>query len=762
MTEYRVVNKPHPQVDALAKVSGKRQYISDIRLPGMLWGHVRRSTVAHARIQKIDIHKAERSPGVKAVITAADTPQIPCGPFVPDWEILPKNVVRYIGQPVVAIAARDAETAALAAGRVEIEYEDLPAVFNPEEAMKLDAPLIHSDMARNIANEFSVERGDVAAAFKASDFIRQETFYPGTQFHAYIEPNGAIAKYEPLNETYTLWAATQVPYKAWLVYSQALGIKQEKLRLIQAPMGGAFGGKFLSVYHLIAACLSRKAEKPVRLVNTFEEEFLSAPLRVPMKIDLKMGIKKDGSITAKEVEVIADNGAFTHWGPVVLSTACYRVDNLYRINHIRSKGYLVYTNNLPKGAFRGFGQPQMLFAAEAILDMLAEDAGIDPGELRLKNALHNNDTTVHGWVIGSCGLSECVKRAQEKSEWYVKRKKFKQQANNLRRGIGLACCNHVSGVRIMPEFDGSAAIVKIDPDARITVFSGEVDIGQGYNTVAAQCAAEELGVPVSWIEVAPVDSQASILGVGSLASRATLMGGNAVKRAAADVRQKLLDAAAAHLGKAPEALGFVDGNLMDLSSGKTEAAFKEIIPVLTSIQSGQPFIGTGHYNPGTQYADPKTKYGNLSPAYPFGAHVAEVEIDLETAQIKLVNYVAANDVGKAINPLLVKGQLEGGVAQGMGYALSENLILHNGKVVYQTLLDYKIPTMADMPSIDPLIIEEADPNGPYGAKSVGEAAIDPVAAAICNAIYNAVGVRITRLPVRAETLLDAIKAEKMN
>jgi CO/xanthine dehydrogenase Mo-binding subunit len=287
-------------------------------------------------------------------------------------------------------------------------------------------------------------------------------------------------------------------------------------------------------------------------------------------------------------------------------------------------------------------------------------------------------------------------------------------------------------------------------------------MGQGYNTVAAQCAAEELGVPVDWIELAPVDSRTSILGIGSLASRATLMGGNAVIKAAADVREKLLRAAAAHLNKRPETLALVDGCLMDRTTRSVAAAFKEILPLLTNAQSGQPFVGTGYYDPGTQFADPRTKYGNLSPAYPFGAHVAEVEVDLETAQVKVIHYVAANDVGKAINPLLVKGQLEGGIAQGMGYALSENLILDNGRVVYRTLLDYKIPTFADMPEMEPVIVEAPDPNGPYGAKSVGEAAIDPVAAAICNAVYHAVGVRITRLPVRAETLLAAIQAQQTN
>lgn len=760
MAEYQVVNRPHPQVDALSKVSGQRQFLSDIRLPGMLWAHVVRSPHPHAALKAVRTEKAAALSGVRAVITAADTPGKPYGPFVPDWQILARDRVCYVGQPVAAVAAVDAETAARAAGRIEIDYEVLPAVFDPEKALAPGAPVVNPDKPDNVAARFQVERGDVDRAFAESDFVREETFYPGTQFHAYIEPNGAVASYDALSDRYTLWAATQVPYKAWLMYSQALGIERDRLRLIQAPMGGGFGGKFLSIYHLIAAFLSRRAGQPVRLVNTFEEEFTSAPLRVPMKIQLKLGIKKNGVITAKETTVIADNGAMTHWGPVVLSTACYRVDNLYRIANTRSTGALVYTHNLPKGAFRGFGQPQMLFALEAVLDMLAEDAGLDPGALRLKNVFNAGEKTVHGWVIGSCGLAECIRQAQEKSNWHARRKRSKVQSGSLRRGIGLACCNHVSGVRIMPEFDGSAAMVKIDPDARITVYTGEVDMGQGYTTVAAQCAAEELGVPLGWIEVAPVDSQTSILGIGSLASRATLMGGNAVKKAATRAARQLLAAASSYLGRPADELQFIQGKLVDRASGTAAASFKEIVPLLSHLKAGQPFVGVAHYDPGTAFADPETKYGNLSPAYPFAAHVAEVEVDVETGQVRLKNYVAANDVGKAINPLLVKGQLAGGLAQGLGYALSEHLIVSGGEIVYKTLLDYRIPTMADMPDMVPLIIEAEDPNGPYGAKSVGEAAMDPVAAAICNAIYDAVGVRITRLPVRAETLLNAIRSRE--
>ncbi len=762
MASLRVVNQAHPQVDAVEKVVGKRRFISDLRMPGMLWGKVVRSPLPHASIKNIDTSRAQHLPGVRAIITAADTPRIPCGPFLPDWEILAQEKVIYVGQPIAAVAALHPDTAEEASRLVEVEYEELPAVFNPVEAMAPGAPLIHEGREKNIAYTFKNEKGEVEKAFKESDYIREAVFHPSSQFHAYLEPNGAIANFDPISGRYTLWAATQTPYPAWLLYSRALGIDPEKLHLIQSPMGGAFGGKFENNLHLIAACLSKKIEGTVRLVNTVNEEFLTAPLRLPMQIHLKMGIKKNGVITAKEVEVVADNGAFTYWGPAVLSTVCYRLDNLYRILNSKATGYLVYTNNVPKGALRGFGQPQSLFAAEAILDMLAEDAGMDPGELRLRNSFKSGEKTIYGWVIGSCGLPECIRKTQEKSGWFEKKKRYATQSGTKRRGIGLACCNHVSGNRAcLREFDGASALVKVGPEGKVTVFTGEVDIGQGYTTVAVQCAAEELAVPLTSVEVAPVDSQTSVLGIGSFASRGTLMGGNAVRIAAADARQKILAAAGVLLGKNSSRLGVVEGRLLDQETGKDLGFFKEIVAKLVYSQGGQPFIGVGNYVPDTCLANPETKYGNPSPAYPFGAHVAEVEVDIETGQVEVVNYVAANDVGKAINPLLVKGQLEGGVVQGMGYALSEHLIFNKGEIVNKNLLDYKVPTIKDMPTIVPIIVEEEDPYGPYGAKSVGEAALDPAPAAICNAIYNAVGIRITRLPVTAESLLEAIKVREV-
>jgi CO/xanthine dehydrogenase Mo-binding subunit len=762
MGDYRVISKSHPPVDSLAKVTGQIKFISDIRLPGMLWGQVVRSPYPHARIREIRTDKALRVPGVKAVVTSADTPRIPFGPFIPDWQILAVDKVTFAGQEVAAVAALHYEAAVEGARAIEVEYEELPAVLDPEESLRTDAPRVRDGKENNVAATFSVERGDVDRAFSQSAFVRQEVFYTPSAFHAYLEPNGCIAEYDAATDSYLMRAATQVPYKARCLYANALGIGWEKLRLIQSPMGGAFGGKFESNFHLVAACLAKKTCRPVRLVNTMAEEFFTAPLRVPLKITLKIGLTREGSITGKEVEVLADNGGRTHYGPAVLATACYRVDSMYRIFNTRSRGSLVYTNTVPKGAMRGFGNAEMLFAVESLLDMIAEDAGLDPGDLRKRNAFKNGEKTVHGWVIGSCGLPECVDKAQQASGWREKRRRVSSPDGNKRRGIGLACCNHVSGYRpILKDFDGSSAMVKVGPAPRVTVFTGEVDMGQGYNTVAAQCAAEELGLPLQLIEIAPVDSFSSVLGIGSLASRATLMGGNAVKEAARSAGRLIMAAAAMLYGRDARSLVFSEGVLVDRQNGETLGEFQDIISKLTNLQAGQPFIGTGYYRPDTVLPDPKTQYGNPSPAYSFGAHVAEVEVDLETGQVTVVNYTGVNDVGKAINPLLAKGQIEGGVLQGLGWTLTERLVEEKGCFAYTDLLDYKIPTIAEMPQIQALLVEEEDPNGPYGAKSLGEPTFNPVAAAIANAIHHAVGFRATGLPITQEDLRKAIRKKRI-
>jgi CO/xanthine dehydrogenase Mo-binding subunit len=758
VNHFNAVSQPYPHIDAVKKVTGTVEFLSDMRLPRMLWAKIVRSSRPHALLKRIDTERARRLPGVHSVVTAEDIRHIPCGPFVPDWEVLARHKVRFVGQEVAVVIAESRDAAEEAARLVEVVYEDLPAVFDPVAAMSEGAPVIHESSPGNVARTFSVERGDVDEALARSDFVREETFYASSAFHAYLEPAGCVARYDPTSGEYTIWAATQVPYKAQLLYSYGLGIPRDKLRLIQVPMGGAFGGKFESNIHMVALAASASVPgRPVRLVNTMAEEFFNVPLRVPMKIHLRMGLSRDGLITSRESTVIADNGGRTSYGPAVLATACYRVDSLYRIENIRARGFLVYTNNQPKGAMRGFGNPQALFAVEAMIDMLAEDAGLDPGDVRIRNSFSDGDVSAHGWVINSCGLADCIRKAQAESGWSEFRSNHSGSGPVL-RGLGLACCNHVSGYRpILREFDGSSAVVKVSPSGTITVFSGEVDFGQGYRTVAAQCAAEKLGVPLEWVEVAPVDSSSSVLGIGSLASRGTVMGGNAVLKASEDLYQKLLCAAAGHFGHNKDSIALRAGAFIDITTGETLGRFREVISSLTDAQAGQPFVGVGHYTPDTVIPDPKTQYGNPSPTYSFGAHVAEVSVDTRTGQVTVTRYYAFNDAGKIINPLLAAGQLEGGVVQGIGWALLEELVCDEGDIVNNSLLDYKIPTIADAPTITTGFVEALDPNGPFGAKSLGEPAFNPVAAAVCNAIYDATGVRVRKLPVTPEYMLELLK-----
>lgn len=754
MTNNNTVNCPMPQVDALEKVKGTQIFMSDLRLPNMLWGKVVRSERAHAKIKKINTDKALSISGVIAVLTADDIQHIPNGPFIPDWEILAREKVVFVGQEVACVAAESYEASVAGARAVEVEYEDLPAVFESEEALKEDAPLVHPERGNNIAFEFDVEKGDVDKAFAESAFVREEEFNTSSAFHAYLEPNGSIASYDEENDSFTIWAATQVPLKARTLYSKALGIPLEKLRLIQMPMGGGFGGKFESNFHLVAAALSRKVKRPVRLVNTMEEEFYTAPLRVPMKIKIKMGIDQQGHITAKETTVIADNGGRTSYGPAVVSTTCFRVDSLYKIFNTRAKGYLMYTNNVSKGAMRGFGNPQMIFAVESMLDMLSEDAGLDKVEVRKKNAFCNGEVSVHGWEINSCGLVECIDKAVIASNWHQKQLEKKPADVRIKRGLGIACCNHVSSYRpIFPAYDGSIAQISMDKSAIATVFSGEVDIGQGYNTVVSQITAETVGLSCEQVKIGAVDSDCCTLGIGSLASRGTLMGGNAVYQAALALKEKLLELLAPLLKSKKEDISFQQGKVFK-NQNQEVGTLQDLLLQLDA--KVFPIVAEGKYMPNTVFPDPKTKYGNPSPAYSFAAHIAEVEVDTATGKVQVINYTAANDVGKAINPLLCSGQLEGGVLQGIGWALGEQIFTSNGWIRNSNLLDYKMLTFADMVDVKTLLIEENDPNGPYGAKSIGEPAFNPVATAVINAIYDAVGIRITKIPVLAEELLEAI------
>ncbi|MEL7568691.1 MAG: molybdopterin cofactor-binding domain-containing protein, partial [Dehalobacterium sp.] len=478
MNKYQVIGHSVPRIDAREKITGKAIFASDFKLPGMLYGKVLRSPYPHARILNIDTSAAERLPGVKTVVTAKDTLQVKYGPMIPDEQVLAVDKVRYIGDEIAIVAAVDEDTAEEALQLIKVEYDLLPAVFDPELAILEGAPLVH-EAARNLAVSFTVNQGDVEEGFRQSDCIYEDRYQTPLVHQCYLEPITVVANYTFTGDL-TIWAASQEPFIARHEIAQVLGMPESKVRIIQPYGGGGFGGKCDQKLLLVAAVLAKQAMAPIRLANTRAEEFYATRPRLPMVFYMKTGVKRDGTLMAKEVRVIADNGAYSSQGPPTLSVAAIRSDSLYRFKNVRTEASLVYTNKVPTGAFRGFGNPQAHFALESHLDAIAYQIGMDPIELRLKNATQKGDVTAHGWRMDSCGLSECIHKVADAAGWQEKRGPKEGLEPGKVRGIGAACMIHVSGNRsVCNEYDGSSAFVQIHLDGRVTVLCGDPDIGQG-------------------------------------------------------------------------------------------------------------------------------------------------------------------------------------------------------------------------------------------------------------------------------------------
>lgn len=758
--EFNVVGKDVTPFGAWEKATGRAQYVTDMKLPGMLYGKMLRSPHAHARIVSIDTSKAEALEGVKAVATIADTPQVNFGPIGAneDWYIFAKDKVRFIGDEVAAVAAIDEETAEAALDLIEVIYEVLPAVFDMEEAMKEGAPVINEKWQNNIAAQKHFGQGDVEAGFAEADLIIEEEFYTNEVYQAYMETMAAVVKPEPDNRL-TMWLPIQISNKARQVYGKALGMSPENMRVIKPFMGGGFGAKFETNLHLACAVLAMKTKRPVKMVNTRHEDFIAGNPRVPIKYQVKIGFKKDGTCTAKYMHLISNNGARTVYGPAIMSTACYRIDALYKFQNVKVDGYLAYTNTVPTGCFRGFGNSQSVFMIERVMDIAAEKLGLKPEEIRKINAVTPNYTNPHGWRINSCGLSESIDAVVEA----VKNRPQTEIKANKIRGIGMACCNHVSGNRgFFPTFDGSSSLVRIAEDGKVILFHGECDMGQGQDTVFAQICAEELGAKICDVRVAEQDTQISPWGLGSYATRGTTVGGNGVIAGAKAAKKILFEEAGAMLNVDADQLDSRDGIIFWKKNPERSLTFSEVGAHYVFNHAGSCIVGNGYYRTGDPMPDPKTSYGNVSPAYIFGTHAAEVEIDTETGHVDVINYWAAHDSGTPVNPTLLRGQIEGGIGMGLGWALSEDMIIKDGKVLNDGFLDYRIPGAVDMPRINTMFIVTDEPNGPFGAKGIGEAAINPVAPAIVNAICDAIGVHLNELPITPEKVLAALKTKTTN
>ena len=745
-----VVGRDVPRTDAIPKVTGAATYVADMHVPGMLHAAVLRSPHPHARIVSIDVGAAAAMPGVKTVLTGEDTPRRKWGAFRPDLYPLAIGKVRYVGDEVAAVAATDPAIARAAVDRITVQYEVLPAVLSIDEALAAGAPLVHDDAAGNVAHHFNFERGDVDAGFRASDVIVEGTWESIRQWHTALETIGCVASWQ--NSRVTMWCNTQTPFLARGRYATALGVSEAQVRVVQTEVGGGFGGKSGDDNaSVVCALLAQKSGRPVKLIHTREEEFLASHPRMPMRYWVRLGFRRDGRVAAKEIKMWADNGAYTGKSQAILGAASVRHDALYKYPCARGDSTLIYTNLVPTGAFRGFGNPSADWAVEQAWDLAAEKLGMDVVDLLRMNAVEPGDVSPHNHKITSCELRQCIDQASTLIQW-----KAKRAAPARNRGLGMGCSVHVNGRRSFGDWDGSSAIVRVNEDGRATVITGEGEIGQGTLTVLRQIAAEELGLPYEDVDITRPDTDVHPHALGALASRVTYVAGNAVKRAAEAAGKQLLDAAAEQLQRPASELTIINGEIGP--RGGPESEYKPVAAVVRANiykRGGQAIIGIGNWDNPSDFPD-HSRYGNESGAYNFAAQAVEVEVDRDTGEVKLLEVAAAVDCGTVIHPAAAEGQVQGAVTQGIGYAMVEYFDWHNGTPTDPNFIDYPIPTAGMMPKMHVAFADSYEPSGPFGAKGLGEIGLDAIPAAIANAVAAAVGVRITELPITAEKIHRAL------
>jgi xanthine dehydrogenase molybdenum-binding subunit len=763
MEEFINIGKPIPKMDAEEKVTGKAIYIHDLKIPGMLYGKILYSPHPHAKILNIDTTKAERLPGVKAVLTGYNIPTIKFG-FYKDNIPLKANKVCSFRDEVAAVAATHPNIAQEAVELIKVEYEILPAVFDPEEAMKEGAPLIHEEHVggkekkpTNVLNlPWRLIAGDVEEARKNSTYVAEDRFKVTWVNHCCMATSGCLAMFDQKNNL-TFYSNTQIPSLAQRDYTDALftmGLEGKKVRLIKVKIGGAFGSKLDTyAYEYIAILLANRTRKPVKIVFSREEEFFATSPRQPAIIDIAQGCTKDGTLTFRDVRMTLDNGAYTSWGGTTPSVMMMPISSLYKVPNIRYVAKCVYTNNIYCQAFRGYGNPQATFAIDSQMDILAEMARIDPLDFRLRNANTPGEITPQRFKINSCGLKECIDAVAQRLDW----RQTRGRRNG--RGIGMASLIHVGGGARVYKSDGCGTIIKVDDFGTVNAITGATDMGQGADTVIAQIVAEELGVKAEDVIVTHTDTDVCPWDVGAHASRTTFVAGNSARGAARKVKEQILEIAAKSLGEDYENLDIRDRTIFSKKDPEKKMVLGKALRAAHYTAGGKMVMAEYFYDPANENLDREFK-GNLSMAYAYGTHGVEVEVDKETGQIKILRYIAAHDVGRSINPMLLEGQVYGGAAMGIGYALTERLILQDGKVMNPNFLDYKILTAKDVPNIEPIVIETNDEFGPFGAKGVGEPGLVPTAPAIANAIYDAIGVRIKELPISPEKVLAALKEKK--
>jgi 4-hydroxybenzoyl-CoA reductase subunit alpha len=808
MSNFSIIGKPTAMVDAAEKTTGAGKYTDDLSVPGMLIGKILHSPYPHARIKRIDTSRAEKLDGVVAVVIGKDAPN-PYGilPVGHDEHALALDKVRYVGDNVSCVVAVSEAIAEKALELIDVEYEVLPAYFDPEESMKAQTNLIHDNKPGNLEKDYHHAFGDPEKGFAEADHVAEARFIANEVTHAAMEPHSTLASFELDPHTgklgrLTVWSSTQVPYYLQHKLSLVLEMPMAQIRVIKPLVGGGFGGKSEVIpLEIIAAVAARKAHAPVKITYTREEVFWAHRGRPRTIIDLKTGIKDDGRITCVKARVVQDGGAYCSYGVVTILYSGALLGALYDIPNIQYDGYRVLTNKPACGAMRGHGTVNVRFAFESQLDELAAKIGLDPAEIRQRNLLKPPCITVNGLRVQSYGLPECIEKTVERSGWKQRRGKLPKG-----RGLGIACSHYVSGAAnsiIRSDMPHSTVNIKIDRDGGVVVYTGASEIGQGSDTMTAQVAAEVLGCSLARVRVIAADTDLTPIDIGSYSSRVTFMAGNATLRAAEDVKKRIAAAAAKKMncaaedlvfrddlvfkkGSAPPAVkkdqaeevevtqagasvsGRVEGQILrgSLQQKRKEEGPKEWMTfeeaVVAAIDFHGALTGTGSYAPPPEARGGKHKGGGVgpSPAYSYSAQVAEVSVDEDTGEVTVHKVWAAHDCGRALNPVSVEGQIIGSVWMGMGQALTEEMVWKDGMLMNAGMLEYRSPSSVESPEVEAIIVESIDPEGPFGAKECSEGSLAATIPAISNAIYDAVGVRLHESPFTPERVLAALRAKR--
>ncbi|MDP2744857.1 MAG: xanthine dehydrogenase family protein molybdopterin-binding subunit [Dehalococcoidia bacterium] len=753
--KYETVSRSVTRCDAVDKAVGRAKYGADIRLQGMLQGKILHSPHAHARIVRIDTSRAEKVIGVKAIITGEDTGRARVGRFLRDRTILAQGKVRHRGESVAAVAAVDKDTAAEAVQLIHVDYEELPAVFDSLEAMEPGAPIVHEELGTyfsltplhskgNVLDECYIREGNVEEAWAQADVIHEDSYTTEAVHHSFIQPHEAVGHVDGSGKV-TVWSSTKALFGVRSTICQALGLRMSNVQVIGAAVGGDFGGKGNAYLEPICVLLAHKAHAPVSLALSREEEFLCSPMRERSRLRLKLAARKDGTLLGFQSTHILDSGAYNDTFQGFLFSLDVAIGP-YRIPHLDVSRYYVYTNNHPTGHFRGpMGMTQHVFATESHLDGLAAKLGMDPVELRLKNRQKDGDQAHSGGTLRHVSIGDTVGAAAE----YLRREKKERQKN---RGWGIACSQYqTQRFRDIPFI--SSACVKMNEDGTVVLSTGVIESGGGQHTTLAQIVAEVLKIPYESVTVFYGDTNVVPRDYSTSASQTTYRAGMMVKMASEDLRQQLLQLGADKLRTGVESLELVNGRVQVINKPTVGVAVTSLVREQGALQG----TGTALRAKKVAILDEEK---DIIDGPSSSAHVAEVEVNPETGNVKVLKYFAVHDVGFAINPQNVEGQIQGAISQGLGYALSEEVVSNNGRVVNPNFIDYKLRGAGDMPPIESAIIEVPSTHGPFGAKGFSEAGLLLSAPAVANAVFDATGVRITSLPITAEKVLKALKEKE--